>query len=62
MSDGAEDLKVALDKVQIVRSIIDSKMEECSDDILESYHYELLDVELRLKDMVNNIGKLYMLR
>lgn len=51
-------LKQALANVECVRKLVDSKMETVDNELLGNYHYELLDVELRLKDMVNHIGGL----
>ena len=51
-------LKQSLENVECARKLVDSKMEEVDSDLLGNYHYELLDVELRLKDMIKHIGGL----
>ena len=50
-------LKNSLTNIEMIRKAIDHKMEK-GDDSLENWHYELLDMELRLKDMVRNIDML----
>ena len=51
-------LEQALDNIQTVKTEIDSRRENDDNDYLDSYHYELLDLELRLKDMINHIHKI----
>lgn len=51
-------LKQSLLNVKSARKLIDRKMEEYDDDMLEDYHIELFDLELRLEDMLGNIGKI----
>jgi hypothetical protein len=51
-------LKQSLFNVQSARQLVDKKMEESYSEILENYHIELLDVEIRLEDMIRNIGKI----
>lgn len=51
-------LEQALDNIQTVKKEIDSRRENDDNDYLDSYHYELLDLELRLKDMINHIHKI----
>lgn len=51
-------LKQSLLNVMAARKLIDKKRNEHDDDMLENYHIELYDVELRLKDMLEHIGKI----
>lgn len=49
-------LKTALYNVEQAKKQIDKKRDESQDHMnrsLENYHYELLDIDLRLKDMIN---------
>lgn len=49
-------LKESLVNVESARNLVDKKREEIDSEQLDNYHYELLDLELRLKDMINHIG------
>lgn len=49
-------LKESLVNVESARKLVDKKREEVDSDLLDNYHYELLDLELRLKDMISHIG------
>lgn len=51
-------LKESLVNIESAREFIDSKRIKDDNEYLESYHYELLDIELRIKDMLNHIHKL----
>ena len=51
-------LKTALYNVEQAKKQIDKKRDESQDHMnrnLENYHYELLDIDLRLKDMINHL-------
>ena len=49
------ELEQSLLNVKSARKLIDKKMEETDSDMLENYHIELLDIELRLKDMLTHL-------
>ncbi len=51
-------IEQALLNIQNARQYIDKCREEEDNQYLENYHYEMLDIELRLKDMLNHIHKL----
>ena len=51
------ELKQCLLNVKSARRLIDKKRELYDSDMLENYHIELLDLEIRLEDMVKNIDK-----
>lgn len=54
-------LRNSLTNVEQIRKAIDHKMDDeevISSSSLENWHYELLDMELRLKDMLRNIDQL----
>lgn len=51
-------LKESLINIESARDFIDSKRIKDDNEYLESYHYELLDIELKLKDMINHIHKI----
>lgn len=51
-------IEQALLNIQNARQYIDKCREEEDNEYLENYHYEMLDIELRLKDMLNHIHKL----
>lgn len=51
-------LKQSLLNIESARKLIDKKREEHNDDMLENYHIELYDVELRLKDMLNHLKQI----
>ena len=52
-------LKNTLTNIEQIRKAIDSKKEQHPEDMdLENWHYELLDLELRTKDMIKNIDKI----
>lgn len=51
------ELKQSLLNVKSARRLIDKKRELYDSDMLENYHIELLDLEIRLEDMVKNIDK-----
>lgn len=51
------ELKQSLLNVKSARRLIDKKRELYDSDMLENYHIELLDLEIRLEDMVRNIDK-----
>ena len=51
-------IEQALLNIQNARQYIDKQREENDNGYLENYHYEMLDIELRLKDMLNHIHKL----
>lgn len=48
-------LRNTLTNIEQMRKAIDSKREHEPDDNLETWHYELLDMELRVKDMLRNL-------
>lgn len=48
-------LKNSLTNMEQIRKAVDHKG---TDETLENWHYELLDIELRLKDMLRNLDKL----
>ena len=49
------ELEQSLLNVKSARKLIDKKREDTDSDMLENYHIELLDLELRLKDMLNHL-------
>lgn len=49
-------LKTALVNVESVKQFIDNQREVVGADVLDDYHYELLDIELRLKDLLAHLG------
>lgn len=52
-------LKQALLNVECARKYVDNKrLTQGENEYLENYHYELLDMELRLKDMINHLHNL----
>ncbi len=52
-------LKQSLANIESAREFIDSKrLNDGDNEYLENYHYEMLDIELRLKDMLNHIHKI----
>ena len=51
-------IEQALLNIQNARQYIDKQREESDNEYLDNYHYEMLDIELRLKDMLNHIHKL----
>lgn len=51
------ELKQSLLNVKSARRLIDKKRELYDSDMLENYHIELLDLEIRLEDMLRNIDK-----
>lgn len=51
-------IEQALLNIQNARQYVDKQREEDDNEYLEHYHYEMLDIELRLKDMLNHIHKL----
>ena len=51
-------LRNTLTNLEQIRKVIDFKRKTINDDNLETWHYELLDMELRVKDMLRNIDKL----
>ena len=48
-------LKNSLTNMEQIRKAVDHKG---TDETLSNWHYELLDIELRLKDMIRNLDKL----
>ena len=52
------ELEQSLLNVKSARKLIDKKREDTDSDMLENYHIELLDLELRLKDMLNHLDKI----
>ena len=52
-------LEQALLNVKSAKETIDKKrLSDDSNEYLENYHYELLDMELKLKDMIHHIHKI----
>lgn len=51
-------LRNTLTNLEQIRKVVDFKRETVTDDNLETWHYELLDMELRVKDMLRNIDSL----
>ena len=51
-------IEQALLNIQNARQYVDKQREEDDNEYLENYHYKMLDIELRLKDMLNHIHKL----
>ena len=51
-------LKQSLLNIESARKLIDKKMEEDDSDLLDDYHIELYDLELRLKDMLEHINEI----
>ena len=52
-------LEQALLNVKSAKETIDEKrLSDDSNEYLENYHYELLDMELKLKDMIYHIHKI----
>ena len=52
-------LEQALADVSSVLDFVDKKNDECGgSDEFENWHFELLDLKLRLEDMVRNVGRL----
>ena len=49
------ELEQSLLNVKSARKLIDKKRENTDSDMLENYHIELLDLELRIKDMLNHL-------
>ena len=52
------ELKQSLLNVKSARRLIDKKRELYDSDMLENYHIELLDLEIRLDDMLKHIDKI----
>lgn len=51
-------LKQSLLNIKSARKVIDKENEKHNDDMLENYHIELYDVELRLEDMLKHLNKI----
>ena len=62
MSELEDKLTIALANVEISKQIIVDKKENTDDEALSSYltnyNLELLDVKLRLKDMIRHLDKI----
>lgn len=53
-----EQLEEALRNIVSVKQEIDDRRLSEDNEYLENYYYEILDLELRLKDMINYVHKI----
>lgn len=62
MTELEDKLNLALANVELAKEKVLSKKQECTDETrnsyLTNYNLELLDLKLRLKDMIKNLDKI----